>query len=689
MKQSKKTASCFEKTLITPEFLETRALLSTIYVDCDAPGEGHDGSSWALAYTDLQTALSAAVSGDQIHVADGTYKPTAGTDRTQSFVLKNGVGLQGGYAGNGADNPDARDPKQYSTILSGDIGASGDDADNSYHVVSANQITNSATLDGFTITLGNANRQENPDTYGGGIYCFFATPSISNCILINNKAKNGGGIALVASSLTITQCAFTNNTGTSVGGGIFSHGSAPTVSQSSFTENNSSGGGAMYISSQSSMSIDHCEFTRNIGSTQGGALDLVDSSVSIKFSTFLGNTAQEHSGGALNLYQSTADMTNCIFVKNSAEYGGCIQSGTSETTAKNCTFYLNSSSGQGDAIYNLKTLNLNNCILWGSDKQLFCPITQPSVFYCDIQEGYSGTGNISADPKFVRDPSAGNDGVWGTSDDDYGDLKIKDDSPCIDNGSNAALPTEFTTDLAGNSRFFDNPIAPNAGQGTAPIVDMGAYENHSVLSSSITGSVFNDLDADGVKDKTEKALAKVKLFLDANGNGKFDAGEKTVSTDSNGKYAFLLLASGNYRVRLVAPPAGFRLSGPAIGSRDVSPAPGATVSGRDFLVTQLALVKGTVFLDANKNKTKDLAEKGLKGRRIFIDLDNDGAWDKNETSVLTDSNGNFSINLKAGKYTLKVLQPKGAQFTNPAKGSISLTLKSGNVLTGKNFGMTK
>src|SRR5437762_1321380 len=118
------------------ESLEPRRLFSRIwYVDASSPAHVPDGNAWSTAYRDLQQALSASTSGDEIHVADGTYKPTATTDRTLSFLPKSGVSLLGGYAGFGAGNPDARDWSAYVTTLSGDIGVTGTNTDNSYHVV--------------------------------------------------------------------------------------------------------------------------------------------------------------------------------------------------------------------------------------------------------------------------------------------------------------------------------------------------------------------------------------------------------------------------------------------------------------------------------------------------------------------------------------------------------------------------
>jgi hypothetical protein len=83
------------------EQLERRLLLSAIFVDLNAPGPAHDGLSWGSAFTDLQLALQSAISRDEIRIADGTYRPTSGTDRAISFQLRNGIAINGGFAGFG------------------------------------------------------------------------------------------------------------------------------------------------------------------------------------------------------------------------------------------------------------------------------------------------------------------------------------------------------------------------------------------------------------------------------------------------------------------------------------------------------------------------------------------------------------------------------------------------------------
>ena len=76
----------------------------------------------------------------------------------------------------------------------------------------------------------------------------------------------------------------------------------------------------------------------------------------------------------------------------------------------------------------------------------------------------------------MRNPSPGADGFWGTPDDDFGNLRLQLTSPAIDAGNNAAVPSGVTTDLDGSPRIVDIASVPDTGSGTAPIVDMGAYE---------------------------------------------------------------------------------------------------------------------------------------------------------------------------------------------------------------------
>ena len=84
-----------------------------IYVKVGGTG---DGSSWATAYGDLQIALDDADPNDDIWVAEGKYTP--GTERWETFMMKEGVGLYGSFPATGDPGWDKRDPNTYKTILS-------------------------------------------------------------------------------------------------------------------------------------------------------------------------------------------------------------------------------------------------------------------------------------------------------------------------------------------------------------------------------------------------------------------------------------------------------------------------------------------------------------------------------------------------------------------------------------------
>ena len=156
-----------------------------LYVKPTATGTG-DCSSWVDA-CGLQAALNLAEPGNEIWVAEGTYLPATTADRFATFQLKSGVEIFGGFPPTDG-TLDNRDLSTHFSILSGDIGTPGDSTDNSYHVVTANGVTSTAILDGFTITAGNANGSD-PDDRGGGMYnTINSSPTLRNLKFTSNSA---------------------------------------------------------------------------------------------------------------------------------------------------------------------------------------------------------------------------------------------------------------------------------------------------------------------------------------------------------------------------------------------------------------------------------------------------------------------------------------------------------------------
>lgn len=205
----------------------------------------------------------------------------------------------------------------------------------------------------------------------------------------------------------------------------------------------------------------------------------------------------------------------------------------------------------------------------------------------------------------------------------------------------------------------------------------------------ISGTVWNDLDGDGIKEAGEGGLANRKIFLDADKDGVWDAAEKYVLSDPAGNYSFKTLAAGSYRVREVLP-SGWRRTAPSASYHDFTLSNGASATGKNFGSTQKILIAGTVFQDLDGDRIKDAGEGGLSGRRVFIDSDGDGQWDSTEKSVLTDSAGNWKFTaLSAGTYRVRVAPVAGWKLTTPTAGYHAVTLSSAGTGTGKLFGQKR
>jgi hypothetical protein len=446
----------------------------TLHVDDDAcpnPGTGVP----ADPYCAIQTAIDAAIKGDEILVAPGTYAEIIDFDG-KAVTLRSSAGP----AVTTIDATTVAEPPAGKPVVRCDSGETPD-----------------TILDGFTITGGTGDTSLG--TRGGGIFIKQASPTnrsnptITNCILSGNSATFGGGIFCNRSNATISNCVFINNNFgrvvSSSGGGLYCEDSNPTVINCLFQENETgfNGHGSGMTNQTSSPMVINCTFRKNGAEGTGGRMynegrfssGGITSDPIIINCLFTGNTAGDDGGGMFN-NGSAPTITNCTFSMNTAsDEGGGMHNNASEAMVTNCIFWANSDAGGMDESAQIDTRN-------GS----------PIVNYSDVQGGWTGpggVGNLNADPLFV-DPD-GPDNLPGTADDD---LPLAAGSPCIDAADNNAVPIGVTTDLAGEPRFVDSLITPDTGNGTPPIVDMGAHE--------APASVRADVDVDGDVDGSDFAF---------------------------------------------------------------------------------------------------------------------------------------------------------------------------------------
>ena len=101
-------------------------------------------------------------------------------------------------------------------------------------------------------------------------------------------------------------------------------------------------------------------------------------------------------------------------------------------------------------------------------------------------------------------------------------------------------------------------------------------------TSEIRGTVFHDVNGDGDwMPPEEPGLEGWTVYLDANGDGRHDLGERSTVTHDDGTYAFGALPQGTYVVRQVPQPA-WQQTEPLTRSYTVTLAADETVTGFDF-----------------------------------------------------------------------------------------------------------
>ena len=512
---------------------DARASAGVIYVDADASAIEPDGLSWTTAFTELQAALAVAVSGDQIWVAEGVYKPDFDPGSgaytgyvTATFALTSGVKLYGGFSG-GMDTLTARLPEVYRTVLSGDL--EGDDqtdarhlitdtayisGTNAYHIVTAVGVNSTAVLDGFFVTGGHASGVD-PDNVGGGMRTQDAHPTIANVTFIGNWANFGGGMRNDHASPVLDNVTFIANWANSGGGMANYEGSNPVLSRVAFYDNRAGGGGGgMMNRNGSAPTLSDVVFRGNQAGFGGGMANW-DSDPRLINVIFENNEATSVGGGIENYY-STPTLVNVALSGNYAELnGGGIENYQSVAHLVNVTLNGNAAAGSGGGIYNgtESAPHIQNSIVWGNldstgmgtaSAQIgnmvdSVPVISDTLVQAsggsaawDVSLGVDGGGNLDADPQFVTPVNAALAPTSG------GDLRLTFGSPAMDAGDNAAVLSPV--DLDGKARIV------------APAVDMGAYEVEGICYATIDAVdtvlfVYNSTTGIAVQQAVDAASA--------------------------------------------------------------------------------------------------------------------------------------------------------------------------------------
>lgn len=414
------------------------AAAGTLHVDASLATGLDDGSTWVDAFQGsdgLQAALAAALPGDQIFVAAGTYLPTDTGSRSVSFALQNGVAVYGSFVG-GESSPSERPPfGTADSVLTGDL--AGDDGllqfgDNSFHVITTVDTDASAVIDGFVVrdgaaTTGGANRDR-----GAGILCLGAvSPSVRNCRFVANRCTFGGAAGYInnGGAPTFTDCSFEDGDGGSFGGAFDIAAGGPVLFERClFVGNTADRAGALEVFSTTGVIVDNCVFRDNVATGSGG-----------------GGAIWMGSGGNTRVRHCTI-VSNDSLVNN---VGGLRNQGANGATVANCIFWDNTGPGGTQNPAN----QVNAATL---------------VDYSIVEGGFGGTGvgNLDADPRFVD--------VLG------GDYRPTADSPGIDAGDNSAVIAGALLDFGGQPRQVDTLAVVDTGSGPAPLVDMGAFEAEAI-----------------------------------------------------------------------------------------------------------------------------------------------------------------------------------------------------------------
>jgi hypothetical protein len=292
-----------------------------------------------------------------------------------------------------------------------------------------------ATMTGCTITYN----------YGGGIYLDSGGSVSDSTILGNSNAGMHGGGICSWGTVHLTNCQILGNyaseaQGWGEGGGIWYVYGSPVITGCTISGNQSDRGGGGIGTSENHM-----------GRAPGRGAQTGLRAATISGNLITGNRAPESAGGAIYCDgMGQMNLTNNLIAGNRSEFAPIYNYSSNSMTIRGCTIAGNQATGSAvsvGGVYSTRPLVVENSILWNNissgGAQAGISNGTLTVSYSDLQGGQAGvylgsggvldwgTGMIDADPSFAE----------GLTHDYYiGQVAAGQpvDSPCLDVGTAAA-----------------------------------------------------------------------------------------------------------------------------------------------------------------------------------------------------------------------------------------------------------